>query len=59
MAKDAQKAQANYKGKNLREVVKIEITKDSKYYKKGDTDTVHQATAELLKSKGLEFKEVK
>lgn len=59
MAKDAQKAQSNYKGNSLRDVVNIEITKDSKYYKKGDTDRVHKATAELLKSKGLEFKEVK
>ena len=59
MSKEAQKAQANYKGNDLRDVVKIEITKDSKYYKKGETDTVHKATAELLKAKGLEFKVVK
>lgn len=56
--KEVVKAQANYKGNSLRDNVKIEILEDSKYYKKGDVDNVHKATAALLKAKGLKFKEV-
>lgn len=60
MAKqENKKAQANYKGSDLRDTVKIEITKDSKHYRKGDVDTVHKAMIELFKAKGIEFKEVK
>lgn len=51
-------AQAKYKGNDLRDVVKIEILEDSLYYKKGDNDVIHKATAELFKAKGLKFKEV-
>lgn len=53
------KSQAAYKGKDLQDTVKIEITEDSKHYRKGQTDKVHKATAKLLESKGLKFKEVK
>ncbi len=59
MSKDNKVAQAAYKGNSLRDTVKIEILKDARYYRKGDVDTVHQATAALLKKKGVEFKEVK
>lgn len=54
--KDNKVAQANYKGNSLRDKVNIEISEDSKYYRKGDKDCVHKATAELLKAKGLKFK---
>lgn len=50
---DIMKSQANYKGNDYLELVEIEITKDTDYYKKGDKDIVHPATAEIFKAKGL------
>ena len=47
------KYQAKYKGDDLFELVDVEIIKDSKYYKKGDTDRIHPATSELFRAKGL------
>lgn len=47
------KSQANYKGKEHSDLVKVTIIKDGDFYKKGDTDIIHPATAEILKAKGL------
>lgn len=47
------KSQAKSKSKSQTDLVKIEIIKDSNFYKKGDTDTVHPATAEIFRAKGL------
>jgi hypothetical protein len=54
-----QKSQAEYKGKDIAELVEITLTEDSKYYKKGQVDQVHPATAALFKAKGLKFTEKK
>ena len=47
------KSQTEYKGNDMFELVEIEIVKDSDYYKKGDKDSVHPATAAIFKAKGL------
>lgn len=51
------KSQANYKGDSAHDLVKIEIIKDGdgkkNFYKKGDTDEVHPATAEIFIEKGI------
>lgn len=50
---DVRKAQANYQGNDILDLVEITIEKDNKYYKKGAKDIVHPTTAEILKAKGL------
>lgn len=47
------KSQANYKGSSHHDLVKVTIEADGSFYKKGDVDFVHPATAEILKAKGL------
>jgi len=47
------KSQANYKGNSAHDLVEVKIIADGSFYKKGDTDKVHPATAEILKAKGL------
>lgn len=47
------KSQANYKGNSAHDLVKVTFIADGSFYKKGDTDIVHPATAELFKAKGL------
>lgn len=47
------KSQAKSKSKSQSDTVEVEIIKDGSFYKKGDKDTVHPATAEILKAKGL------
>lgn len=47
------KSQAKSKSKTQSDLVKIEIIKDSSFYRKGDTDEVHPATAEIFRAKGL------
>lgn len=47
------KSQAKSKSKSQIDTVEVEIIKDGSFYKKGDKDTVHPATAEILKAKGL------
>lgn len=54
-----QKSQAEYKGKEITDLVEVTFTEDSEYYKKGDKDEIHPATAELFKAKGLKFTEKK
>lgn len=52
-AKEIRKAQANYKGNDILDLVEVTIEKDGNHYKKGDKDIVHPTTAEILKAKGL------
>lgn len=51
------KSQANYKGDSAHDLVKIEIIKEgdgkTNFYKRGDTDEVHPATAEIFIEKGI------
>lgn len=47
------KAQAKSKSNSQFDTVKVEIIKDGSFYKKGDKDEVHPATAEILRAKGL------
>lgn len=47
------KAQANYKGNSMHDLVDVEIIMDGSFYKKGDKDRVHPSLAEILKQKGL------
>lgn len=47
------KSQANYKGNSAHDLVSVTFITDGSFYKKGDTDLVHPATAELFKAKGL------
>ena len=52
-SKEIRKAQANYQGNDILDLVEVTIEKDGKHYKKGDKDIVHPTTAEILKAKGL------
>lgn len=56
---ELQKSQAEYKGNDLFELVEVTFEEDSKYYKKGQKDVVHPATAKVFKAKGLKFTETK
>ena len=47
------KSQAKAKSNNLHDKVEVKIIKDGNHYRKGDVDTVHPATAEILRVKGL------
>lgn len=47
------KSQAKSKSKTQTDLVEIEIIKDGDFYKKGQKDKVHPATAEIFKAKGL------
>jgi hypothetical protein len=47
------KSQANYKGNSHFDYVDITIIKDGDFYKKGDKDRVHPATAAIFLAKGL------
>jgi len=47
------KSQAEYKGNSYFDLEDIEIIKDSKYYKKGDKDSVHPTLAAIFRAKGL------
>lgn len=46
-------SQAKYKGSSLHDLVDIKITKAGRYYKVGDTDKVHPATAAIFKELGI------
>lgn len=47
------KSQAEYTGNSHFDYVDVIIIKDSDFYKKGDTDRLHPATAAIFKAKGL------
>lgn len=47
------KSQANSKSKSQHDLVEVTMIKDSRYYKKGQTDKVHPSVAEIFKTKGL------
>lgn len=51
--KKLQKSQSSWKGKSANDTVKVKIIKDGNFYKEGDEDVVHKATAAILKAKGL------
>lgn len=46
-------AQAEYDGNHHMDKVDVKITKDSKYFKKGQTVSVHPTTAAIFKQKGI------
>lgn len=47
------KSQGKSKSKSQKDLVEVEIIKDGSFYKKGQKDKVHPATAEIFKAKGL------
>jgi len=50
---ETRKAQTAYKGNSHFDLVKVKITKDGGFYKKGQEDEVHPSLAAILKQKGL------
>lgn len=46
-------SQAAYKGDSHFDLVEVTIVKDGKFYKEGQKDFVHPATAAILEHKGL------
>ena len=47
------KSQAAYTGNNHFDLVKVTITKDTDYYKEGETDLIHPTTAAIFEKKGI------
>jgi len=45
--------QSGYKGNHHMDKVEVTISKDTKYYKKGQKDTVHPTTAFIMEEKGV------
>jgi preprotein translocase subunit SecF len=46
-------SQAEYKGNHHMDKVTVKIIKNTKYYKKGQSDTVHPTVAAIMKQKGI------
>lgn len=47
------KTQTEYQGNSHFDLVEVKIIKDGDFYKEGEVDQVHPATAAILKAKGL------